>query len=138
MRRAKDNLKLLNLVHYTQVNVIRLCNVHHYTKLLGQRFCANRYSNAMKSLKHCYYRCAKAAYTPIRCHLERLAFFTRFRLTSTLTRFHFHLKTHTFLPIFTFRPNQYNHQKRRFSKTLFKVEVFENGGAVSLYGREKN
>ena len=55
----------------------------------------------------------------------------------------FRLKTHTFYP---FSPSVHINtienggiclRKRRFSKTLSRVEVFENGGAASLCGRAK-
>ena len=60
---------------------------------------------------------------------------------STLMRFR--LKTHTFLSVFAFRPHYTIEnggvclRKRRFSKTLSRVEVFENGGSASLCGRAK-
>ena len=55
----------------------------------------------------------------------------------------FRLKTHTFYP---FSPSVHTNtienggvclRKRRFSKTLSRVEVFENGGSASLCGRVK-
>ena len=54
----------------------------------------------------------------------------------------FRLKTHTFLSVFAFRTNTIENggvclRKRRFSKMLSRVEVFENGGSASLCGRAK-
>ena len=54
---------------------------------------------------------------------ENAFFFIRFRLPSTLIR----SKTEMHVCL----------RKRRFSKTLSRVEVFENGGSASLCGRAK-
>ena len=51
---------------------------------------------------------------------------------------HFHLKTHTFFPLFsssvhtnTMKNGGVCLRKRSFFKTLSTVEVFENGGSAS-------
>ena len=62
----------------------------------------------------------------------------------------FRLKTHTFLSVdlmlMFYSPSVHTNtiknggvclRKRRFSKTLSRVEVFENGGSASLCGRVK-
>ena len=53
------------------------------------------------------------------------------------TLMRFRLKTHTFLSVFAFENGGVCLRKRRFSKTLSRVEVFENGGSASLCGRAK-
>ena len=48
----------------------------------------------------------------------------------------FHLKTHPFFIRFRL-PSTLIRSKTEVSKTLSRVEVFENGGSASLFGRAK-